>query len=284
MGEARPGAGECVVLLLGTTLHCLPKGELPTSGQRWFRPASRYWVVNIAQESTSLDVELDSADKGLRFHGTVDVDWRIADAKQAVERKSLDVERQLRRLVMPRLSGAAKGCAFDAVAELEERLGREQFTGESGDGLFEIVDVTFDLRPDPGAIKIFRTGALDQMLRDEATKVLEQGEIGIASQAIAQNREIAVEIFRNMRDDKRTALRAQLEIIKAMHSAESGDERQQAHAVHELLAQLGRVLPGGADESLLPRSADDPRQIDGTNGGADPDNGGQKNRAPDGEE
>ncbi|GAA3289991.1 hypothetical protein GCM10020295_03200 [Streptomyces cinereospinus] len=72
-----PGAGECVVVLLGTALHCLPKGELPTSGQRWFRSTSEYWVVNVAVDHMSLAVELDSADPGLRFHGTVDVDWRI---------------------------------------------------------------------------------------------------------------------------------------------------------------------------------------------------------------
>ncbi|GAA3150599.1 hypothetical protein [Streptomyces echinatus] len=299
-GAARPGAGECVVVLLGTALHCLPKGELPTSGQRWFRPKSEYWVVNVAVESTSLAVELDSADKGLRFHGTIDVDWRIADAKLAVERGRFDVERLLRRLIGPRLSAAAKVCAYDAVRELEERLEREQFTGESGDGLLKIVDVGFDLRPDPAATEIHRAGALGQMRRSQATEVLEQGGIGITAEVLSQNPEVAVEMYRNMRDDARFALLAQLEVAKAMHTPEGSEEHERARALHELLAQLGVSLPGTAQELPLPRPADGPLQLDkvrpgprdgrdrGDNRGedlddadarADPDEGGRNDRA-----
>ncbi|MFD9461410.1 hypothetical protein [Streptomyces sp. NPDC060027] len=299
-GAARPGAGECVVVLLGTALHCLPKGELPTSGQRWFRPTSEYWVVNVAVESMSFAVELDSADKGLRFHGTIDVDWRIADAKLAVERGRFDVQRLLRRLIVPRLSTAAKDCAYDAVRELEERLEREQFTGESGDGLLEVVDISFDLRPDPGATEILRAGALGQMRRSQATEVLEEGDTGITAHVMSQNPEVALEIYRNMRDDKRFALLAQLEVAKAMHALEGSEEHERAQAVHELLAQLGVSLPGGAHELPLPRPAGDPLQLDrvrpeprarrarrnnrgedldDANESADPDEGGQGKRA-----
>ncbi len=284
-GDARPGAGECVVILLGTTLHCLPKGELPTSAQRWFRPTSKYWVVNIAKETISMDVELDSADKGLRFHGTIDVDWRIADAKQAVERNRFDVERQLRRLLLPRLSTAAKDCAYDAVAELEERLTREQFTGESGDGLLEVVDISFDLRPDPGATEILRAGALDEMRRNKVTDVLTQGELAITAEAVARNPELVVELVRNMRDDKRAVLHAQLEIAKVMHALEDGDEHQQVRAVHELLAQLGGYVPGGSGELPPPRMVEDPLQLDDARSGPssrrdhDNDRGGDLNDA-----
>ncbi|MEU0212924.1 hypothetical protein [Streptomyces canus] len=267
-----------MVVLLGTTLHCLAKGELPTSAQRWFRPTAKYWVVNVAQESTSMEVELDSADKGLRFHGTIDVDWRIADAKQAVERNHFDVERQLRRLLLPRLSAAAKDCAYDAVTELEERLTREQFTGETGDGLLEVVDISFDLRPDPGATEILRAGALDEMRRSQATDVLARGEQAITAEAVARNPELVVELVRNMRDDKRAVLHAQLEIARVMHALEGGDEHRQMHAAHELLAQLGRYVPGASGELPPPRVAEGPFQLDDADQSADPDKG-SRNRS-----
>lgn len=281
-GDARPGAGECVVVLLGTTLHCLAKGELPTSAQRWFRPTAKYWVVNIALSTNSLDVQLDSADKGLRFHGTIDVDWRITDARQAVERRQLDVERQLKRLLLPRLSAAAKECAYDAVPELEERLAREQFTGESGDGLLEIVDISFDLRPDPGATEVLRAGALDGMRRGQAAEMLVQGELAVTSDAVARNPELVVELVRNMREDKRAVLHAQLEIARVMQALETGADHQPTHAVRELLAQLGRYVPGGTGEPPAPRAVESPSLLDQEDQNADPGTE-SRNPAPHGE-
>ncbi|MEW2421676.1 YbaB/EbfC family nucleoid-associated protein [Streptomyces nigra] len=294
-----------MVILLGTVLHALPKGELPTSGQRWFRSTSEYWVVNLAVENMSLAVELDSADPGLRFHGTIDVDWRIADPRLAVERGNFDVERLLRRMIVPRLSTAAKDCVYDAVRELEERLAREQFTGESGDGLLKVVDISFDLRPDPGATEILRTGALEQMRRSQATAVLEQGDIGITADVMMRNPEIAEELLRNMRDDKRLVLLAQLEAAKAVHAREGGEDHERAHPFDELLTRLGVFLSGGTNGLPLPRPADGPLQLDGVrpgprdrraqddnrgegldgaDEGEDSDDDGRKNCAPHGDQ
>ncbi|MFF7167112.1 hypothetical protein ACFZBP_38045 [Streptomyces sp. NPDC008086] len=264
-GEAHPGAGECVVVLLGTALHCLSTGELPTSGQRWFRPTSRYWVVDVAVKSMSLAVELDSADKGLRFHGTVDVDWRIADPKLAVQRGDFNVERLLRRLIMPRLTAAAKKCSYDAVQDLEESLDREQFTGESGDGLLKVVDVSFDLRPDPGAFEVERAGSLDQMRRSQAMEVIEQGEAGITALAISLGPDRAMEVYRNMRDDRRFTFLAQLELTKAVQALADSEEPERTRAIQELLARLGESLPG---ELPLPRPADGLLQLDGARPGS----------------
>ncbi|MFF8868616.1 hypothetical protein [Streptomyces massasporeus] len=261
--RARPGAGECAVVLLGAELQPLPKGEVPTSGIGWFRPKSQYWIVDMRERSTAFEVTLDSADKGLCFHGSIEVDWRVCNARLAAEQAPFDVQRMLKRRIVPPLSKAAREYGLDAVGELESRMSWEEFAGQSGDGLLEILEVSCVLRPDAEAIGITRTGALTDMQRGQALKVLSEGEFGLMAQAMTQNPDAVMEFLRDMREDKRFALLAHLEMAKAVTGAEGSEEHERAHAISELLVQIRNTLPGTTAATQLPSagSVGVPRQL-----------------------
>ncbi|MFJ3618727.1 hypothetical protein ACIPSH_11320 [Streptomyces iakyrus] len=250
--RARPGAGECAVVLLGAELQQLPMGEVPTSGIGWFRPKSRYWIVDLRERSTAFEVTLDSADKGLCFHGSIEVDWRVSDARLAAKQAPFDVQRMLKRRIVPPLSKAARNYGLDAVGELESHMTWEDFIGQSGDGLLEILEVGCVLRPDAEAIGITRTGALTDIQRGQALKVLSEGEIGLMAQAMIQSPDAVMDFLRDMREDKRFALLTHLEMAKAVTGAEGTEEHERAHAISELLEQIRNTLPGAAAATQLP--------------------------------
>lgn len=258
--HARPGAGECAVVMLGTQLRRLPKGELPTSGIGWFRPRGQYWIVDLRDRGTSFDVELDSADRGLRFHGSIEVDWCVSDAELAAEKHPFDVKRWLQRRIVPQLTAAARDYGMDAVGELESWVARQQFTGQSGDGLLEILEISCSLRPDAEATGITRAGTLSGMKRGNAAEVIREGEIGLMAEALVQNPETAMDFYRDLQESKRLALLAHLEMAKAVTGAKGSEEHERAHAFNELANQLRNILPSSATQ-LPTAGAEVPRQL-----------------------
>jgi len=259
--QGRPGAGECAVVQLGNQLQPLPKGEVPPSGIGWFRPKGKYWIVDLRELGTTLDVELESADKGLRFQGSVEVVWRVADPRLAAEQAPFDVPKILKRRIVPRLNSAARSYGLDAVGEFESWAAREQWTGHLGDGLLEVLEVACALRPDAEATGITRTGTLSSMQRTNAAAILNEGEMGLMADALSKDPEAAMEFYRDLREDKRVAMLAHLEIVKAVAGSDSSEEHERAHAVNELLTQIRNTLPSSATQLPPAASANVPHQL-----------------------
>ncbi|MCH5677353.1 hypothetical protein [Streptomyces gilvus] len=259
--HARPDAGECAVVLLGTELRRMPKGEVPTSGIGFYRPKGKYWIVDLRERTTTLTVELDSADKGLRFHGSIEVDWCVSNAEAAAEQHPFDVQRMLRRRIVDGLGAQARHYALDAVGDLESWINGQRFTGPTDKGLLEILAVSCALRPDVEATGITRTGTLNAMQRDQAAKVLSEGKAGLMAEAMIRNPEAAFEFYRDQREDERAALLVHLEMAKAVVGADGSEEHEKAHVINELIAQLRGTLPASATQLPSAGSANAPRQL-----------------------
>lgn len=246
--EARPGAGECAVLRTGTQLRPLPRGEVPTSGMNWFRPREEYWIVDLRERTTTLDVELDSADRGLRFQGSVDVDWRIGDARAAAEHGPIDVRRLLERRLLHRLTAEARRYGLEEIADFESWISRELSTASMADTVLEVLEVSCVLRPDGEVTEITRTGRLSALKRDNAREILNGGEVELIAEALVQNPDFLPEFLRTQREDKHLAVAAHLEVVKAVHTADGSEEHERVAAIDQLVERLGGTVPGARAE------------------------------------
>ncbi|MEU8677784.1 hypothetical protein [Streptomyces sp. NPDC048560] len=241
--EARPGAGECAVLRAGTHLRPLPKGEVPTSGMNWFRARDEYWIVDLREHTTTLDVELDSADRGLRFQGSIDVDWRISDARAAAEHGPIDVPRLLERRLLRQLTAEARRYELDEIADFEAWIGSELSTLSMADTVLEVLEVSCVLRPDGEVTDITRTGRLDRLKRGNAREIFDEGEIGLMAEALVRNPDSVVDFLRTHQEERHLAVAAHLEVVKAVHSAGGGEEHERVAAIDQLVERLGGALP-----------------------------------------
>ncbi|MFJ9637168.1 hypothetical protein [Streptomyces sp. NPDC101178] len=246
--EARPGAGECAVLRTGTHLRPLPRGEVPTSGMNWFRAREDYWIVDLREHTTTLDVELDSADRGLRFQGSVDVVWRIGDARAAAEHGPVDVRRLLERRLLRKLTAEARRYELEEIAEFESWIDRELSTASMAGTVLEVLEVSCVLRPDGEVTDITRTGRLSQLKRTNARDILDGGEIGLMAEALVRDPDSVVEFLRTHREDKRAAVAAHLEVVKAVHTAGGSEEHERVAAIDQLVERLGGAMPGARAE------------------------------------
>lgn len=246
--EATPGAGECAVLRAGTHLRPLPKGEVPTSGMNWFRARGEYWIVDLREHTTALEVELDSADRGLRFQGSIDVTWQIRDARAAAEHGPVDVPRLLDRRLLRQLTTRARRYELEEIEDFESWIAGELSTGSTADAVLEILEVSPVLRPDGEVTGITRAGRLDRLKRGNAREIFAEGEIGLMAEALVRNPDSVVDFLREHKEDKRQEVAAHLEVVKAVHAAEGSEEHERVAAIEQLVERLGGTTPGARTE------------------------------------
>ncbi|MFF3708901.1 hypothetical protein [Streptomyces phaeochromogenes] len=253
--EATAGTGEAVVVNLGSGTSVLPKGQMPTSGMKWFRPKGQYWIVDMRTKGTTLEVELDSSDTGLRFQGTVDVDWRVSSAERAVEEAPFNVAVTLERWLLPSLNRVARRYGMARVDDLEDRISQEVYGWAPHDALLTVERIACLLRSDTEVTGVMRKVTIDGMKRDAAGEVLSEGKAGMMKQLLADDPESAMRIYEDMRQDEQVQLLAELEMAKAVAGSDSTEEHERHAVINGFLERLRNDLPKALTE-LPPGSKD----------------------------
>jgi hypothetical protein len=123
----------------------------PTAWEIMFRPPRAVHTVHTAEQHVQYELDLPAEEKALKFHASVALTWRIADAVEAVTCGLERPESVYRPVVDDRLRRIARTVSIESSDEAEEQLNDAFPVPEWMAGIVEVIRCTVQVSLDTRA-------------------------------------------------------------------------------------------------------------------------------------